>query len=265
MDQNFIAQHWYASVYDQFENQTNDVAFLLKVLGEQTDGTPLNILEVACGTGRICIPLAEAGHAVTGFDLNEAALLRCCAKGKALKNLTLYRADALAEGWGEGFDVVVLAGNLLMNIEGAADDAQAQRLFLRRAAQALRTGGHLYVDLDVHQEPNAFAGDTQTSSYFTGADDLGTTGRTVSYGTSADPVQRLWMGTGHLELTLANGQSLMIPDNWCKYIPTMQQILDWLAEAGFSMVRSYRDYTDAPVDVEAEACFRATLWAVKER
>ncbi|MDR0929812.1 MAG: class I SAM-dependent methyltransferase [Oscillospiraceae bacterium] len=265
MDQNFIAQHWYASIYDQFENFTHDVAFLLKVLSEQTDRKSLKILEVACGTGRICIPLAEAGHAVTGFDLSEAALLRCLAKGKDLPNLTLYRADALAEGWGEGYDVVVLAGNVFMNIEGAGDYAQAQRLFLRRASDALRSGGHLYLDFDVHQEPNAFAGDIKTSSYFTGTDELGTTGRTIRYGTSADPVQRLWMGTGHIELTLANGQPLMIPDNWRKYIPTMPQILDWLAEAGLTASRTYRDFTDAPVEVDAQESFRATIWAVKER
>jgi SAM-dependent methyltransferase len=228
------------------------------------DRKSLKILEVACGTGRICIPLAEAGHAVTGFDLSEAALLRCLAKGKDLPNLTLYHADALAEGWGEGYDLVVLAGNVFMNIEGAGDYAQAQRLFLSRASQALRVGGHLYLDFDVHQEPNAFAGDTQTSCYFKGTDELGTTGRTVSYGTSADPVQRLWMGTGHMELTLANGQQLTIPDNWYKHIPTMRQTLDWLAEAGFTALRTYRDFTDVPVAVDEQACFRATIWAVKE-
>ena len=34
-----------------------------------------------------------------------------------MKNLSLYQADALNEGWGGDFDVVVLAGNLLVNIE----------------------------------------------------------------------------------------------------------------------------------------------------
>ena len=76
MDRKFIAKHWYADVYEQFENQTNDVDFLLKVLSENTN-TPQNILEVACGGGRICVPLAQAGHTVTGFDKDEHMLLRC--------------------------------------------------------------------------------------------------------------------------------------------------------------------------------------------
>jgi len=37
LDRNFIARHWYADVYEQFENQTNDVEFLLEVLRENTD------------------------------------------------------------------------------------------------------------------------------------------------------------------------------------------------------------------------------------
>lgn len=35
------------------------------------------ILELGCGTGRILLPLAREGHAVTGLDLSEAMLARC--------------------------------------------------------------------------------------------------------------------------------------------------------------------------------------------
>ena len=35
---------------------------------------PARVLEVGCGVGRHLAPLAEAGHAVTGVDVNEAAL-----------------------------------------------------------------------------------------------------------------------------------------------------------------------------------------------
>jgi len=37
-------------------------------------GSP--ILEIGCGAGRVLLPLAEAGHAVTGLDINPAMLRR---------------------------------------------------------------------------------------------------------------------------------------------------------------------------------------------
>ena len=94
MNKQFIAKHWYAGSYEQFENQTNDVEFLLKVLREQTDGTSQNILEAACGGGRISVPLAQAGHKVTGFDADEFMLLRCYRRMKDVPNITCYQADA---------------------------------------------------------------------------------------------------------------------------------------------------------------------------
>ena len=121
MNREFIAKHWYASIYEQYENHTNDVEFLLNVLKEQADNKPQNILEVACGGGRICIPLAQAGHTVTGFDADEHMLLRCYRRMQGLKNICCYAADATMSDWGTGFDVVVMAGNILINIESEMD------------------------------------------------------------------------------------------------------------------------------------------------
>lgn len=89
VNREFIAKHWYSSVYEQFENQTNDVDFLLKILLQQTGGVPLDILEVACGGGRISVPLAQAGHRATGFDMDEHMLLRCLRRGKGVIKLPL--------------------------------------------------------------------------------------------------------------------------------------------------------------------------------
>ena len=111
-----------------------DVACLLSLVGAE----PKRILEVACGGGRICVPLAQAGHAVMGFDMDGAMLERAKRKAGSTRNLTLYQADALKEGWGKDFDVVVLAGNLLVNIETDGDYQHAQRLFIRKAADCLR-------------------------------------------------------------------------------------------------------------------------------
>lgn len=265
MNRDFIVKHWYASVYEQFENQTHDVAFLLKVLKEQTDGKPQNILEVACGGGRICVPLAQAGHNVTGFDKDEQMLLRCYHRMQGLKNLRCYQADAVSEDWGSGFDVVVLAGNILINIQTEMAYMEAQKLFIEKAAKALRCGGHLYLDFDLHYNPKAVFSDTGEGSFFEGTDDFGTFGRIVCCGSVYDPVTQLCIGTDHWELTTNNGEKMIIPDRWYKHIPTQQQVYSWLAEAGFNIERTYLNFTEKPIPVPIpEETYRATIWARKD-
>lgn len=77
MNRDFIAKHWYASVYEKFENQTHDIDFLLKVLAEQTGNQSQSILEVACGGGRICVSLAKENHTVLYYALCAVSLFGC--------------------------------------------------------------------------------------------------------------------------------------------------------------------------------------------
>ncbi len=51
---------------------TADVPFIL-TLAQQTKGP---VLELGCGSGRLLLPLAQAGHAVTGLDTSAAMLAR---------------------------------------------------------------------------------------------------------------------------------------------------------------------------------------------
>jgi SAM-dependent methyltransferase len=69
--------------YDlQHAGITDDIPFYLKQA--QASGGP--VLELACGTGRITIPLAEAGIKITGLDLTEGMLrqARARAAGKGI-------------------------------------------------------------------------------------------------------------------------------------------------------------------------------------
>ena len=266
MNKKFIAKHWYASVYEQFENHTNDVEFFLKVLREQTNAEPQKILEVACGGGRISVPLALAGHNVTGFDMDEFRLLHFYRKSKNIPNITCYQADAVNTDWGTGFDVVVMAGNVLINIESETDYAEAQQIFIRNAAKALNHGGHLLMDYDQHTNESArktFNG-LGESSYFTGTDELGTFGRTVGWGGAYDPVTRIHAGIGHWELTTNNGEQFRYAEkpNY-KHIPAFSQVCGWLADAGLTIEKSYRNYTDEPLSETEPDYVKATIWARK--
>jgi SAM-dependent methyltransferase len=220
---------------------------------------------VACGGGRICIPLAEAGHIVTGFDADEHMLLRCYRRMKGMRNITCYSADALISDWGLDFDLVVLAGNVLINIETDMNYAEAQRTFINKAALALKHGGHLFLDFDLLYDPARFFNSLRESSYFNGTDDMGTSGRTASYGSVYDPVIHICAGTSHLELTANNGETFVISELWHKHIPTQTQVYAWLSEAGLIIERSYKNYSDEPLPEPIdELTHRATIWARKD-
>ncbi|NLC68191.1 MAG: class I SAM-dependent methyltransferase [Clostridiaceae bacterium] len=269
MNRDFIAKYWYAYIYEQLENQTNDVEFLLSILQKHTDGSSQKILEVACGGGRICIPLAQAGHTVTGFDADEHMLLRCYRRMKGMSNITCYTANALTSDWGTGFDVVVLGGNFLINIETGEtgmDYAQAQQVVIHKAAFALKNGGHLFLDFDLHYDPARIFNRSGESSYFNGTDDIGTYGRTVSYGSVYDPVTRICTGTRHWEIKANNGESFIaFSEQWHKHIPSQAQVYGWLSEAGLTIERSYKNYTDEPIHEPLdESMHRATIWARKD-
>lgn len=264
MNREFIEKHWYASVYEQFENQTHDVDFLLEILTEHTVKQPLNILEIACGGGRICVPLAKMNHFVTGLDADEHMLLRCCRRLLGLTNIRCYQADAVISGWGVGLDVVVMAGNVLINIESEIDYKEAQKALIKNAAAALRSGGHLYMDFDLHYNPTARFNRLKESSHFEGTDELGTTGRIVTYGSVYDPITQICTGTGHWELTTNSGERIIIPKRWHKHIPTQTQVYDWLSDAGFTIECTYQNYTAESIPVPiVEATNRAIIWAKK--
>jgi len=262
----FIARHWYASVYEQFENYTHDVEFFIKVLNEQSCGK-LNILEAACGGGRISVPLAQAGHTVTGFDADEHMLLRCYRRMAGLKNIRCYRADAAFSDWGNGYDAVVLAGNILINIESEMDYEKSQMTFIKKAAEALRTGGHLLMDYDYHSDESAMKTFNNLGErfYFEGTDELGTTGRTVSLGGAYDPVMRIWTGIGHWELTLNNGEKIIYAAKpRYKHIPSLKQVRGWLSDAGLAVEKIYKNYTDEQLSENETEYARATVWAAKK-
>jgi SAM-dependent methyltransferase len=269
LNRQFIAKHWYASSYEQFETQTNDVEFLLNVLRDQTNGTPQNILEAACGGGRISVPLAQAGHNVTGFDADEFMLLRCYHRMKDIPNIICYQADALNADWGIGFDVVVMAGNILINIETKTDYTEAQQAFIHKAAAALHPGGFLYLDYDQHSDASAVkffnrlgeSGRLGDDSAYT--DELGTSGKFKIYGNVYDPVTRICTWASHRDITTNNGERIIESTVGHKHIPTLKQVYGWLVDAGLTIEKTYSNYTEEPLDEKHEDFVRATIWAKK--
>ena len=83
--------------------------------------TPTSVLDAGCGTGRVAIELARRGIAVVGIDRDPEMLARARAKAPDLDwRLADLAAVELAPG---GFDVVLLAGNVLLFVEPGTEAA----------------------------------------------------------------------------------------------------------------------------------------------
>ena len=130
-------------IYDSTETQTDDVELLLSLIGEQQK----RILEPFCGSGRILLPLVEAGHEVHGIDRSEHMLQVLETRVQGLpsemkKRVTYVCADVTQEEWPCGFDVVVLGANCLYELA----TPQQQERCIARASESLCEGGHLFLD-----------------------------------------------------------------------------------------------------------------------
>jgi SAM-dependent methyltransferase len=118
---------------------------LYLALADRADGP---VLELAVGTGRLAIPLAEAGHLVTGVDLDPAMLDRARRRARAVAGadrLTLIEADLVGLRLPDAgrFGLAFLALNSLLVLATRA----AQRAALQAMADHLAPGGLAVADV----------------------------------------------------------------------------------------------------------------------
>ena len=238
-----IIADWSADMYEIDETETYDVEFLLGCLGT----TPKRILEIACGSGRILVPLAKAGHQADGLDLDEAMLAKIPAKADGLDNITWRTADAIADDWGTGYDVVVIAGNFLMNIISEKGPEHAQRVLLEKAKLALKPGGMLYIDYNHTFFPEQWYVHAGERVIWEGTDSNGTTGRMLLCDSTYDGSTGLIRSTRRYELETVTGEKIRKEMPSVKRYPAIEQLHGWLAEEGFRIEKEYGDYAGNPI------------------
>jgi SAM-dependent methyltransferase len=122
-----------ADVYDDWYGP-GDVDAAVTALAALAGGGP--VLELGVGTGRLAIPLAARGLAVTGVDASRAMLERLAAKpgGTAVTTVLGDMAADLPPG---PFALVFCALNTFFNLTSAG----AQAACVRAAAARLAPGG----------------------------------------------------------------------------------------------------------------------------
>jgi SAM-dependent methyltransferase len=133
----------FAEYYDFDHAISFDVGFYLDFA--QQCRSP--ILELACGTGRLLIPLAEAGFEVYGLDVSDNMLAACQRKvaEKQLGERVHLTCASMAsfELPRKDFTLVFVALRSFMHLVTQAD----QRACLQQVYQHLVPGGYFIVDV----------------------------------------------------------------------------------------------------------------------
>lgn len=206
-----------------------------------------NILEIACGSGRFLVPMAKAGHTVTGLDFDEYMHRKIESKAAGMGNIAWRKANVIRDGWGSGFDVVVLAGNFLMNLISDMDYEEAQQLLFRKAADALVPGGCIYIDYGYTMHPENWFHAPGENVIWQGTDSEGNTGRMILFNSTFDKERSISRFIRRFELTLADGSEIKEDIPSLKHFAALEQVHTWLSSNGFIVVEEYGDYDRSPI------------------
>ena len=124
--------------------ERTDVEFYV----DEAKAAAARVLEVGCGTGRILLPIARAGCAVTGIDASPHMLARCREKvaaesAEVQSRVTLAQHDMRSFNLGATFALIIAPFRVVQHLVTAED----QLLFLDRVFNHLAPGGRLVFDV----------------------------------------------------------------------------------------------------------------------
>jgi SAM-dependent methyltransferase len=143
-----------AQYYDLLYGHVEEDIPMWLDLAEETKANP--ILEVGCGTGRLLLPLAQAGYTLTGLDLSPQALSAAQAKLEVAgltSQVALVKADMRTFDLpAKNFGLAFIPLNTFMHCHIISD----QLATLQAIHRHLRPEGQLVIDL-FHPDPGLLA------------------------------------------------------------------------------------------------------------
>jgi len=228
----------FADVYDEWYRGLGNVGSLVRLIGEETltpcGETPKTVLELGVGTGRLALPLADAGFDVTGVDTSSAMLdrLRRADPGGRVAVIQGDMVDDLPAG---PFAAALAAYNSVFNLE----TADRQRQLFAEVAARLTDEGCLVIEAFVPDDPPRRGGDLTIRSL--------TADRVVLSATVSDPSTQRAEGQ-FIELTEAGGVRLR---PWSIRYASPAQLDEMAAAAGLTLAARHADTDRAVFDDES--------------
>lgn len=201
-------------------------------------------LELGCGTGRITIPLAEAGVNITGLDLVPGMLDRARAKA-AHVSVRWVQADARSFTLDEKFDLIFESGSTFQHLLERPD----QEAMLKCVRQQLSPGGWFVVST-IFPALDLLESDPEEHDWFTYSDNSGREIR-VSGTQAYDALRQIKTETAVRRWRADDGQDMT------RYAPLslrywFPQELDALLHYnGFSISERYGDHDFSPLTADS--------------
>jgi SAM-dependent methyltransferase len=241
------------SMYDLFSGGgllRGDIAFYLECA--ERFGGP--ILELGAGSGRITMPLANAGYDIVGLDLSPTMLQiasgRLAAFPEAKERVVLVPGDMTEFELEQRFKLTIVAARSFQHVVTPAK----QRAVLDRIRRHLLPGGHLVLDLF---DPNfemlfAVAGSEFPSREMRDP----RTGRLVRRTVVArhnDPLKQTISETLRFEVIDPLGNIVEQEETfWTLRWSTRQETKYLLELCGFEAIEQYSDFKKTPPDYGRE-------------
>jgi SAM-dependent methyltransferase len=133
-----------AQLYDlQTPDWPGEIAFYRELAAEAA-AMGGAVLEVACGTGRVAIRLAQDGVRLVGIDISQAMLDVARVRSTGMANVRWVEADMRTFDLGETFALAIISGHAFQNLVSAEDQVACLECIRRH----LRPGGRLVLHLD---------------------------------------------------------------------------------------------------------------------
>ena len=140
-------REFYAQTYDATVSYWPGEIDFYQSLSNEAKRKGEKVLELACGTGRITIPLAKHGVEIVGLDLSSAMLDVAREKSAGMSNISWVQQDMISFELDETFGLIIIPGHSFQNILSAAD----QIACIKSIERHLNPHGTLVVHVD-HQD-----------------------------------------------------------------------------------------------------------------
>jgi SAM-dependent methyltransferase len=237
-----LAHYADPAYYDlTYRDRRHDVEFYV---GAARGCPDRRVLEFGCGSGRITLPMAQAGAEVTAVDLSRPMLNDLERRLSSIplavrRRIHPHHADMRAFRNEEQYSLIIAPFNTVQHLY----EPEEFLGFLQRVRERLAEGGKFVFDVSLPQAADLCRDPSECleSPPFTHPE----TGEVYSYSErfEYDPIRQLlvvWM-----QFTPQNGgESFTIPLAHRQYYP--QELRGLLGCAGFSRVRFFSDFSTEP-------------------
>lgn len=139
----FAYENSYGHIYQRLTDLTIDSI-------QELQQPPCSLVDFGAGTGRLSIPLAQAGYVVTAVEPCQEMVDILAAKGVAAGVQIRTHVERMQDFNGQGkFDIALCVFTVVLYLP----DEVSLRQALANLAQSLKKGGHLLIDIPTR---NAF-------------------------------------------------------------------------------------------------------------